>query len=137
MRGGFPIFPPRTGAVSDGLAVVAGGGLGTAAINHATVIKVRAERRLADIVDAGQARGEIATQDSGINQHSEGVRTPDTLADLGIERQRLAEARLLRDGYTEAELDQRWAGGGFQTATGTATARDYCRRGATESDDFM
>ena len=92
MRGGFPIFPPRTGAVSDGLAVVAGGGLGTAAINHATVIKVRAERRLADIVDAGQERGEIAVPGPGADVRSANI---SGFEELGIDRFRLAEARVL------------------------------------------
>jgi len=38
--------------------------LGTSAVNHATVIKMRAERRLADAVDKGQKAGQpqIATQ---------------------------------------------------------------------------
>ena len=31
--------------------------LGTSAVNHATVIKMRAERRLADAVDEGQKQG--------------------------------------------------------------------------------
>lgn len=36
--------------------------LGTASINHAQVVKLRAERKLADLVDEGQERGEIAKQ---------------------------------------------------------------------------
>jgi hypothetical protein len=76
--------------------------LGTAAVNHATIIKVRAERRMADIVDEGQARGEIATQDDG---QSKGIRNANTLDELGIEAPRLFEARLLRDGYTDEELE--------------------------------
>lgn len=79
--------------------------LGTSAINHATIIKIRAERVLADIVDEGQARGEIATP--GGDRDSI-VRTPDnrpaTLPDIDVDRQRLAEARLLRDSYTDADL---------------------------------
>lgn len=75
--------------------------LGTVAVNHATVIKVRAERRLADIVDEGQARGEIAIPGDRAN-----VRSPDisTLDSLGIDRQRLSEARVLRDRYTDEDL---------------------------------
>jgi hypothetical protein len=78
--------------------------LGTSAINHATIIKVRAEARLANIVDEGQERGEIA--EAG---RPENVRAPDisSLDDLGIERQRLAEARLLRDTYSDDDLIRR------------------------------
>ncbi len=39
--------------------------LGTSAIDHATMIKVRAERRLADIVDKGHERGEFARAGDG------------------------------------------------------------------------
>ena len=71
--------------------------LGIALINHATVIAVRAEQRLAECVDEGQARGEIATQDSGPNV---GVRktdtSPTTLAELGVDRRRLEESRKLQ-----------------------------------------
>ena len=84
--------------------------LGTASINHATIIKVRAERRLADIVDEGQARGEIATQERGGANIPNGVRsanTVSTLPELGVDRQRLAEARVLRDAYTDSDLRQR------------------------------
>lgn len=85
--------------------------LGTSAINHATVIKIRAERRLADIVDAGQANGEIASHASfNGNQHVEHSDSePSTLAALGIEPPRLAEARLLRDAYSDEELAARQA----------------------------
>jgi hypothetical protein len=61
--------------------------LGTAAVNHATSIKVRAELRLAALVDEGQARGEIATPGGDTSN----VRTPDnarpaTLSALGLDR---------------------------------------------------
>lgn len=85
--------------------------LGTSAVNHATVIKMRAERRLADAVDEGQKQGQIATKESGINQH-QGVRPPDTqttpplstLGDIGVDRKRLHEARKIRDNYTDDDL---------------------------------
>src|SRR5262245_22378868 len=72
--------------------------LGTNAVNHATVIKLRAERRLADLVDAGQDNGTIATRRD--NQH---VRTPDKLSSP-VSKQRLAEARKIRDAYTDQDL---------------------------------
>ncbi|MHB8867473.1 MAG: DNA N-6-adenine-methyltransferase [Thermoleophilia bacterium] len=78
--------------------------LGTAAVNHATAIKVRALKRMAELVDEGQARGEIASKGSAPgsgNQYSHGdvtrpdITVPATLPDLGITRQRLHEARKL------------------------------------------
>lgn len=76
--------------------------LGTSAINHATVIKVRAERRLADIVDQGQARGEIATPGDSATLRDRNIAT---YADLGMDSRKVSEARVLRDGYTDAELE--------------------------------
>ena len=77
--------------------------LGTSAINHATVIKVRGERALADVVDEGQARGEIATPTTGAPG---GIRNQNTstLDELGIDAPRLAEARTLRNNYTDEQL---------------------------------
>lgn len=74
--------------------------LGTAAVNHATIIKARALKRMAELVDAGQARGEIATNRDGGRPPEKCVPVQDTLppatlSDLGITRQRLHEARKL------------------------------------------
>jgi ParB family chromosome partitioning protein len=73
--------------------------LGTAAVNHATVIKARALKRMAELVDEGQARGEIARKDGYYAGNQWGVASQDTppatLTDLGITRQRLHEARKL------------------------------------------
>lgn len=78
--------------------------LGADAVNHATVIRVRAERRMAELVDEGQARGEIETTGGRRgNQYAGGiVRTEDNATlpqrlkeDLGIDRRRLMEARKL------------------------------------------
>ncbi len=69
---------------------------------HATVIKLRAELRLADIVDEGQARGETATQ--GKPSDSEGL-APTTLQELGILPRRVSEARTIRDNYTDAAIE--------------------------------
>jgi hypothetical protein len=82
--------------------------LGTSAVNHATVIKLRAERRMADAVDEGQAAGQIATPRDGGRppkkpSPSEGIKP--TLADIGITNPgRLAEARKIRDTYTDEDL---------------------------------
>lgn len=89
--------------------------LGEAAVNHATAVKLRAEIKLADITDAGQASGEIATAETGGREYG-GDPCPDSgqgsgparLTDLGIDRRRLAEARQLRNlAPTSAQAEQR------------------------------
>jgi ParB family chromosome partitioning protein len=94
--------------------------LGNASINHATVIKLRAERKLADAVDDGQATGEIATTHDGgrppkmppdnggipLPNMPEPPPPPATLADIGVDSRRLAEARLIRDRYTDEQLTE-------------------------------
>lgn len=70
--------------------------LGTAAVNHATVIKARALKRMAELVDEGQERGEIASRETFHGNQwnvTEQDTPPVTLPDLGISRQRLHEAR--------------------------------------------
>lgn len=82
--------------------------LGTAAVNHATIIKARALKRMAELVDVGQARGEIASRDMNlrrgpdVQRHDIGT-PPATLSDLGISRQRLHEARKLEP-LTDAQI---------------------------------
>ena len=97
--------------------------LGTSAINHSTVIKIRAEQQLATMVDQGQERGVIAERGRD-NQHTVASAhsalatamtpffpnapvTPATLADIGVAKERLAEARVLRDAYTPEQLKAR------------------------------
>lgn len=85
--------------------------LGTAAVNHATIIKARALKRMAELVDVGQARGEIASRDNHPATFRPSVTEPDTrvpqqpatLSDLGISRQRLHEARKLEP-LTDAQI---------------------------------
>jgi hypothetical protein len=78
--------------------------LGTSAVNHATVIKMRAERRMADAVDEGQRTGEIASRggdnkvrppDVATQKHRAHIRPPNmsTLEDIGVSAPRLNEAR--------------------------------------------
>ena len=80
--------------------------LGSRAVNHATRIKVLADLKLADVVDAGQAAGEIAGHGGGRNFK---VRPSDvepaTLDELGIDRRRLGDARLLRDFLDVDEIE--------------------------------
>lgn len=61
---------------------------------HADCLRIitRAEMRMADEIDRGQASGEVAGL--GFNQHSEGVQTTDT---LGLDRRRVSEWREMRD----------------------------------------
>lgn len=77
---------------------------GTASINHATVVKLRAERRIAEYVDQGQAAGQIATREIGKRPSPESGEGPRGLADLGLTSQRVAEARTIRDRFGDAEL---------------------------------
>lgn len=95
--------------------------LGTSAVNHATTVKLRAERRLADMVDEGQRRGEIADQGQPKKPSPSGDYSPPPLADakkpppsggyspptlsaLGVDHRRLAEARVIRDTFSEEDL---------------------------------
>ena len=94
--------------------------LGTASINHAQVVKLRAERRLADVVDQGQERGEIAKpggdRPSSIIPPADNAplpmaappkpAPPAKLADLGVSAKRLSEARQIRDTFTDDDLEQ-------------------------------
>jgi hypothetical protein len=63
---------------------------------HADCLRIitRAEGRMADEVDAAQARGELASA----GQHGEAVQTADS---LGLDRRRLAEWRSVRDAGPE------------------------------------
>ena len=58
--------------------------------------RYRALKRMAELVDEGQARGEIATRQDGTIFRDHVLsqdKVPATLPDLGITRQRLHEAR--------------------------------------------
>jgi 16S rRNA G966 N2-methylase RsmD len=80
-------------------------GLSTLSVNHALLIKARAMRRLADVVDEGQARGEIAAVG-----RPEIIRSPDNFpAPLPVPAQRLHEARRIRDAFTDDDLRRRFA----------------------------
>jgi hypothetical protein len=65
---------------------------------HALEIEARAKRRLADEYDAAQARGEVATgnrtRDFGV---ADANAKPATTADLGLRRDQIHDARLIRD----------------------------------------
>lgn len=77
--------------------------LGTASVNHALVIKAKAMRKLADIVDEGQAKGEIAKPHVRSDVRSADIRP------LPIPRQRLAECRQIRDAFpTDEQLEEQF-----------------------------
>ncbi len=101
--------------------------LGTSSVNHATAIKLKAERRLADVVDEGQAAGQIAGkgEGGGGRKPRNNVRRPDiitdvaptvtvdsapakpvTLDEIGVDRRRLNEARTIRDTYSDEDIDE-------------------------------
>jgi len=83
---------------------------------HALEIEARAKRRLADEYDAAQTRGEVARL--GDNLPSvEVTNSKPTAADLGLRRDEIHEARLIRDaeandpGIIRRTLDDRLARG--------------------------
>jgi len=80
--------------------------LGTHAENHATAIKLKAEIMLVALVDEGRRRGLIATD----GRPTETVRSanglPMTLAELGVDRPRLTEARQIAAVYTPDDIDE-------------------------------
>lgn len=89
---------------------------GTSAVNRALEIKAKAMRRLADIVDEGQAKGEIAKPgDAGRGRPIDVPRADvyPSLQPIPVPRQRLAECRQIRDAFTEDELERH-----FEEATG-------------------
>lgn len=92
--------------------------LGTASVNHATAIKMKAERKLADVVDAGQAEGSIAGHGGDRRIKVRGTdldppiisdpapSRPATLDEIGVDKRRLNEARTIRDTYTDDDIDE-------------------------------
>jgi len=81
---------------------------------HALEIEARAKRRLADEYDAAQARGEVAKvgQYERANVENDNV-SPATAANLGLRRDQIHEARIIRDaeaadpGVVRRALDDR------------------------------
>jgi phage N-6-adenine-methyltransferase len=78
--------------------------LGTSSVNHATVIKLRAERRMAEAVRSGQKTGQIAKPGRPVKPPTPGGFTPPTLEDIGVRQQRLAEANKILDKFSEEDL---------------------------------
>ena len=79
--------------------------LGADAENAATAIRLKAEIRLAETVTAGQEAGEIAeTGRPNIAQDARDI-PPATLAEIGVDRSRLAEARTIAEAFTLPAID--------------------------------
>ena len=80
---------------------------------HALEIEARAKRRLADEYDAAQARGEVASHGGGRNFKVADANVEPTAADLGLRRDEIDDARLIRDaelaapGIVRRSLDER------------------------------
>lgn len=79
--------------------------LGSASVNHATAIKLKAEMRIADLVDEGQAAGQIAAAGKPVIISSHDNK-PASLADIGLTAQSVLEARRIRDAYTPESVDE-------------------------------
>lgn len=79
-------------------------GLGVEAVNHAVAVKLKAQRLLAEAVDKGQAEGEIATRGKP-KAPAPGGFAPKTLDEIGVQQQRVSEARKIRDAFTDADID--------------------------------
>jgi hypothetical protein len=94
----------------------------------ATLIGLCAERRVAQLVDAGQDAGTIATQANGGPKKpcsdSEDGPPPASLKDLGVQSGRLSEARLIEQSFTDEDLKARAA---------EATAKGQPLRGVREA----
>lgn len=79
--------------------------LGAEAENAATSIRLKAEIRLAETVAEGQERGEIATTGQPSIVRTPDNTSPATLAEIGVSRQRLAEARDIAAAFTLPAID--------------------------------
>lgn len=97
-------------------------------------IEALAKRRLADEYDAAQARGEVATRQNNpgsVGHVSDNNMPPATAADLGLSRNDIHDARLLRDaeeadpGIVRRTLDEK-------LARGEEPTRSAVRRAAEE-----
>ena len=118
--------PPATApyGVANTSGASAGGGValaGAVAAAHraqadAVEIEAQAKRRLADEYDAAQDRGEVAGPRDGSAGRSSGER-PAPVADLGLTRKAIHEARQIRNaeavspGIVRRTLDQQLAQG--------------------------
>lgn len=78
--------------------------LGVDAVNHAVAVKLKAQRLLAEAVDAGQAKGEIASRGRPNKAPSPGA-LPRTLDEIGVGQQRVSESRKIAAAFTDEDID--------------------------------
>jgi hypothetical protein len=81
--------------------------LGIGAVNHATVIKVLAELRLATVVKEGQDAGQIAKRGSAKGNQRTGKVLPahvTSLENVGVTKERLRDARKMAKTYTPDKI---------------------------------
>lgn len=71
-------------------------------------IIVRAEIRMANEIDAGQERGEVAKPNQPVTRYVRSADIPAKLEDLGVSRQRLSEWRDVRDAGEQVVERCRW-----------------------------
>lgn len=102
---------------------------------HALEIEARAKRRLADEYDAAQERGEVVGAHDGARKRVDDANAIATAADLGLRRDQIHEARLIRDaeaaepGIVRRTLDERLDRGEEPTrAALRRSARDRLQR---------
>jgi len=102
---------------------------------HALEIEARAKRRLADEYDAAQARGEVIGAHDGARKRVDDANAIASAADLGLRRDQIHDARLIRDaevadpGIVRRTLDEGLARGEEPTrAALRRAARDKLQR---------
>lgn len=79
--------------------------------NHATTIKLQAERKLAEIIDEGRKAGTIAKREDSLRQNTDPRSTGDgnakeSLSDLGVSDRRLSESRAIAQAFTDDEIKE-------------------------------
>lgn len=90
--------------------------LGVSAVNHAVAVKLKAQRLLAEAVDAGQEKGEITTRrtanPTGKPKDPSEVTSQGSASigevlgkDPAVARQMVSTARKIRDAFTEDDID--------------------------------
>ena len=97
-------------------------------------IEAQAKRRLADEYDSAQERGEIAGHGGGRNFKVGGSNVETTAADIGIRRDEIHEARMIRDaeqiepGIVRRTLDEKLASGKEPTRAAVRRATTKVQR---------
>jgi hypothetical protein len=112
--------------------------LGTEAENAATSIRLKAEIRLAEVVAEGQKKGEIASPGAPGKVRVADL-SPATLADIGVSKQRLSEARDIAGAMGPGQVDAMIAEANDrgQTLSRAAVLKEVRRADATIRDHVI